>query len=96
MTTPLHKQFRDLYLKGGTVGQAGMLFGLTAEEMSLALAKARTSKLHVRRMRDAANARQKQTPRAASIIFCAQCESRVTVEQGAACRKAFCKAKAAA
>lgn len=98
--TDPREEFMRLYLREKGVQRLAVLFGLSAEEMGLALHYARLSRI--------INAAQ--TPRRPITVppppspleptngrvFCGQCDRAVYPDEAVSCRSRWCKAKVAA
>lgn len=89
--------FMDLYRKGTTLREIGLVYGLDAEEMGRALHYARLTKIintTQKPIRPITLAPPTIVP--TDYIWCAQCDRRVHKDNAAQCKSAFCKAQVSA
>jgi hypothetical protein len=94
-------EFHRLFLKNTTLARAAHHYGLTAEEMGLALHYARLSKVLNKASGGKAFTVAPPPPIKVKVtppdhVWCSQCERRVHLNEAKVCASMFCKARAAA
>lgn len=96
------EEFHRFYQRGATLKEVRLHYGLSAEEVGLALHYARLSKIvnapaappmpQIRRPKEDLSPLQYPNGK----TWCDQCEQLVTMAQGAACTSQWCKGREAA